>query len=57
MEQIAEHPLAENLEAIRRLKEDYPDKVLIASIMGENEQQWQDLAHLVEKAGCRYDRV
>lgn len=35
MEQIAEHPLEENLAAIRRLKQDYPDKVLIASIMGE----------------------
>ncbi len=30
MEQIAEHPLEENLAALRRLKEDYPDKVLIA---------------------------
>ncbi len=35
MEQIAEHPLEENLAAIRRLKQDYPDKVLIASIMGK----------------------
>ncbi len=35
MEQIAEHPLEENLAALRRLKEDYPDKVLIASIMGK----------------------
>ena len=43
MEQIAEHPLEENLAALRRLKEDYPDKVLIASIMGENEQQWEEL--------------
>ena len=52
MEQIAEHPLEENLAAIRRLKQDYPDKVLIASIMGENEQQWQELARLVEDAGA-----
>lgn len=52
MEQIAEHPLEENLAAIRRLKQDYPDKVLIASIMGENEQQWQELARLVEEAGA-----
>lgn len=44
MGQIAEHPLEENLAAIRRLKRNYPDKVLIASIMGENEQQWQELA-------------
>ncbi len=52
MEQIAEHPLEENLEALRRLKHDYPDKVLIASIMGSNEQEWEDLARLVEEAGA-----
>ncbi len=49
MEQIAEHPLEENLAALRRLKEDYPDKVLIASIMGKNEQQWEELARRVKK--------
>ena len=52
MEQIAEHPLEENLAALRQLKEDYPDKVLIASIMGENEQQWEELARLVQEAGA-----
>ncbi len=52
MEQIAEHPLEENLAALRRLKDDYPDKVLIASIMGENEQQWEELARLVQEAGA-----
>lgn len=52
MEQIAEHPLEENLEALRRLKKDYPDKVLIASIMGSNEDEWEKLAKLVEEAGA-----
>ena len=52
MEQIAEHPLEENLEALRQLKKAYPHKVLIASIMGENEQEWEDLAKLVEEAGA-----
>lgn len=52
MEQIAEHPLAENLEAIKRLKQDYPHKVLIASIMGQNEEEWEALARLVEEAGA-----
>ena len=33
MEQIAEHPLEENLRDIARLKEKYPHQVLIASIM------------------------
>lgn len=52
MEQIAEHPLEENLEALRQLKKAYPHKVLMASIMGENEQEWEDLAKLVEAAGA-----
>ena len=38
MEQIAEHSLEENLADVKRLKEEYPDKVLIASIMGTNEE-------------------
>lgn len=52
MEQIAEHSLEENLEAMRRLKEDYPNKVLIASIMGQNEKEWEDLAKLVTEVGA-----
>lgn len=52
LEQIAEHPLEENLDAIRRLKKDYPTKVIIASIMGQNEEEWEKLAALVEQAGA-----
>ena len=52
MEQIAEHPLAENLAAIAKLKHDYPGKVIIASIMGQNEKEWEDLARLATEAGA-----
>ena len=52
MEQIAEHPLKENLEHIARLKKEFPDKVLIASIMGSTDKEWTDLAKLVEEAGA-----
>ena len=52
MEQIAEHPLEENLADLRRLKQNYPDKVLIASIMGSNEEDWRELARLVTEAGA-----
>lgn len=52
MEQIAEHSLEENLRDLRRLKEEYPNKVLIASIMGTNEEDWVELARLVEEAGA-----
>ncbi|MCR4820482.1 MAG: NAD-dependent dihydropyrimidine dehydrogenase subunit PreA, partial [Elusimicrobiales bacterium] len=52
MEQIAEHPLEQNLEDLRRLKKEFPNKVLIASIMGTNEADWEELARLVEEAGA-----
>ncbi|WP_426709825.1 NAD-dependent dihydropyrimidine dehydrogenase subunit PreA [Cetobacterium sp. SF1] len=52
MEQIAEHPLEENLKALRDLKNNYPNKVIIASIMGANEKEWEDLAKLVTEAGA-----
>lgn len=52
MEQIAEHSLEENLRDLRKLKEEFPNHVLIASIMGENEQDWEELARLVEEAGA-----
>ena len=52
MEQIAEHPLEQNLEDLRKLKQAYPDKVLIASIMGPTEKDWEELARLVTEAGA-----
>ena len=52
MEQIAEHPLEENLADLRRLKAEFPHKVLIASIMGNDEQTWEELARLVTEAGA-----
>ena len=52
MEQLAEHPLAQDLDAMRRLKKEYPNKVLIASIMGETPQDGTDLAKLVTSAGA-----
>lgn len=52
MEQIAEHSLEENLADLRRLKAEYPNRVLIASIMGTNEEDWTELARLVDEAGA-----
>ena len=52
MEQIAEHPLEQNLEDLRKLKAAYPNKVLIASIMGPTEKDWEELARLVTEAGA-----
>ena len=52
MEQIAEHSLEQNLADIKKLKENYPDKVVIASIMGPTEEDWEELARLVTEAGA-----
>lgn len=52
MEQISDKPLKENLKTIQQLKENYPNKVIIASIMGENEKEWAELAKMVTKAGA-----
>ena len=52
MEQIAEHSLEENLADLRRLKKEFPNNVLIASIMGSNEEDWEVLAKLVTEAGA-----
>lgn len=51
LEQISDHPLKENLAALKRLKENYPKKVIVASIMGQTEEEWEQLARLVTDAG------
>lgn len=50
MEQISDHPLKENLKVLSDLKKNYPNKVIVASIMGENEEEWTELARLCEEA-------
>lgn len=52
MEQISDHTLEENLEVFRRLKKNYPDKVIVASIMGQSDEEWTKLAALCEEAGA-----
>jgi len=51
MEQISDKPLEQNLEYMRRLKADFPEKVIVASIMGRNEDEWRYLALMCEQAG------
>ena len=52
MEQISERPLADNLEDIAWLKQHYPDRVLVASIMGYSDEGWIELATKAETAGA-----
>lgn len=52
IEQLSEYSVAENVEMIRRLKKEFPTKVIIASIMGQNEEEWEYLSKEVTKAGA-----
>lgn len=52
IEQLSCDSLNEDLEIIKRLKKDYPNKVIIASIMGRNDEEWERLARLCEEAGA-----
>lgn len=51
MEQISDHTLEQNLAWLQKLKEDFPNKIIVASIMGETEEEWTELARLVTEAG------
>lgn len=51
LEQISDHTLEENLRSLRELKRDFPNKVIVSSIMGETEEEWTELAKLSEEAG------
>ena len=52
MEQLSENPYEVDFEILRRLKQQYPSKVVVASIMGEFEEDWIDLAKMAEESGC-----
>lgn len=52
IEQISDHTLQENLNCFKKLKKNYPDKIILASIMGQNEEEWTQLAKLSEEAGA-----
>jgi dihydropyrimidine dehydrogenase (NAD+) subunit PreA len=51
MEMISDKPYEENLEYLAQLKKDFPDKIVIASIMGHDEEDWKKLARDVTQTG------
>ena len=51
MEQLSENPAEVDFEILSRLKKNYPNKIVVASIMGSTEEQWIDLAKMAEQAG------
>lgn len=52
MEQLSENPCEVDFDILHRLKVKYPTKRIIASIMGQTEEEWIELAKLAEQAGC-----
>ena len=52
IEQLSDHSVAENMKVFNELKKKYPTKVIVASIMGQNEDEWTMLAHMCEDAGA-----
>lgn len=52
MEQLSENPVDMDFDILHRLKQNYPTKMVIASIMGNTVDEWVELAKKAEKAGC-----
>ena len=52
IEQISDHPLERDLAVLKQLKEHYPTKVIVGSIMGSSDEEWTLLAKLCTEAGC-----
>ena len=52
MEQLSENPVEMDFDILRRLKQNYPTKIVVASIMGQTEEEWIRLAKMAEEAGC-----
>ena len=52
MEQLSENPVDMDFDILKRLKQNYPTKIVVASIMGQKEEEWIELAKMAEEAGC-----
>lgn len=52
IEQLSDHSIAENMSVFRRLKADYPGKLILASIMGQDETEWGSLARMCQENGA-----
>ena len=52
IEQLSEKSIDENMDIIRRLKADYPDKAVIVSVMGQNEEEWEELPLICQESGA-----
>ena len=51
MEQLSENPAEVDFDILSHLKKNYPSKIVVASIMGQTEEEWIELAKMAESAG------
>lgn len=54
LEMNSDYDLKTNMEFMARLKQDYPNKIVASSIMGESDEDWAYLAKLSEEAGVDF---
>jgi dihydropyrimidine dehydrogenase (NAD+) subunit PreA len=54
LDQISEKPTEYNFEQLAKLKRDFPEKIVVASIMGSSEKEWSQLAKMAEQAGVDF---
>jgi len=52
IEQLSDHNVVENVKIFQKLKEEFPNKFLLVSIMGRDEDEWAFLAKVAESAGA-----
>ncbi len=52
IEQLSDHSVAKNMEIFRALKAKYPTKFILASIMGQYDDEWEELARCCEDNGA-----
>lgn len=52
IEQLSDHSVAENMAIFRQLKRNYPQKFILASIMGRTDEEWTELARQCQENGA-----
>lgn len=52
IEQLSDHSVAENMAIFRQLKKNYPQKFILASIMGRNDEEWTELSRQCQENGA-----
>lgn len=52
IEQLSVNTIEEDCNILKKLKKEFPNRVIIASIMGRDEEEWESVAKLVTESGC-----